>query len=170
VGPWLGRKRPGAAHTDKPCRSPCADLIGVEHLAQEADYVGMYFEHGHHIRLIYTNGVPRHEEIPTWMGDARGNWEGETFVVVSKNFNRETWFDRAGNFHSDELELVERFTRTSPDHMQYEVTVTDAKVFTQPWRIGMPLYRRVEANARLLEHECFALGVYEGGSVDRLRR
>ncbi len=110
----------------------------------------------------YLPGVPRatyispHPEgLPgTWMGDSRGRWEGNTLVVDVRNFNDETWFDRAGNFHSDELHVVERYTLTDSDHILYEATIEDPKVFTGPWKISMPLYRRVEKNAKLLEYEC----------------
>lgn len=128
------------------------------------------YEYGHHTRLVYTDGTPFNEEIPAWMGDSRGRWEGETFVVESKNFNADTWFDRVGNFHSDALHVVERFTRTGPDHMRYDVTITDPKVFTRAWKISMPLYRRVEPDARLVEYECFAMQVFEGGRYDEMIR
>ena len=70
------------------------------------------------------------------------------------NFNDRTWFDRAGNFHSDELRLVERFKLMSPDLVWYDVTIEDPKVFTRPWQIAMPLYRRAEPNMQLLEFRC----------------
>jgi hypothetical protein len=89
-----------------------------------------------------------------WMGHSVGRWDGETLVVDVTNFNDKAWFDRAGNFHSDALHLVERFTLTTPDVIQYEVTIEDPKVFTRPWRIAMPLYRRMEANMQLLEYRC----------------
>ena len=137
-------------------------------IVQTPAYVGMFFEFGHHVRLIYTNGVPHYQEIPFWMGDSRGRWEGETFVVDTKGFNDETWFDKAGNFHSDALHVVERLTRTDADHIRYDVTIEDPKVFTRPWKMSMPLYRRTEPDARLLEYECFALSVYEGRRFDSL--
>jgi hypothetical protein len=90
----------------------------------------------------------------TWMGHSVGRWEGNTLVVDVANFNDKTWFDRAGNFHSDALHLVERFTLTTPDVIQYEVTIEDQKVFTRPWRISMPIYRRMEPNMQLLEYRC----------------
>jgi hypothetical protein len=70
------------------------------------------------------------------------------------SFNDQTWFDRAGNFHSDALHVVERYTALSPDALRYEATIEDAKVFTRPWRISMPLYRRLDKNAQLLEFKC----------------
>ena len=88
------------------------------------------------------------------MGHSVGRWDGDTLVVDVTNFNDRTWFDRAGDFHSDALHLVERFTLMSPDIIWYEVTIEDPKVFTRPWRIAMPLYRRVEPNMQLLEFRC----------------
>jgi hypothetical protein len=137
-------------------------------IVQTKNYVMFLYEFGHHVRLVYTDGSPYHEDIPQWMGDSRGRWEGETFLVESKNFNGETWFDRAGNFHSEALNVVERFTRTGPDHIRYEATITDPKVFTRPWKMAMPIYRRVEPDAGLLEYECFALTVLEGGRYDEM--
>jgi hypothetical protein len=75
-------------------------------------------------------------------------------VTDVTNFNDRTWFDRAGNFHSDALHLVERFTSLSPEVMRYEVTIEDPKVFTRPWRIAMPIYRRMEPNMQLIEYRC----------------
>ena len=89
-----------------------------------------------------------------WMGHSVGRWEGDTLVVDANNFNDKTWFDRAGNFHSDALRLVERFTLMTPDVIRYEVTIEDPNVFTRPWQIAMPLYRRMEPNMQLLEYRC----------------
>jgi len=90
----------------------------------------------------------------TWMGHSVGHWEGDTLVVEVTRFNENGWFDRAGNFHSEALHLVERFTPISPDAINYEVTIEDPKVFTRPWKIAMPLYRRLEPNMQLLEYRC----------------
>jgi len=90
----------------------------------------------------------------TYMGHSAGRWEGDTLVVDVTNFNGKNWFDRAGNFHSDALHLVERFTPITPDSIRYEVTIEDPKVFTRPWKISMPLYRRLEPNMELLEYRC----------------
>ena len=89
-----------------------------------------------------------------YMGHSVGRWEGDTLVVDVTYFNGRTWFDRAGNFHSDALHLVERFTLITPDVINYEVTIEDPKTFTRPWRIAMPLYRRMEPNMQLLEFRC----------------
>ena len=103
-----------------------------------------------------TGQHPDPQVLDFWMGDSRGRWDGNTLVVDVGNFNDQTWLDRAGNFHSDEMHVVERYTRTGADHMSYEVTIEDPKVFSRPWKMSTPLYRRQEKNLRLLEYECYA--------------
>jgi hypothetical protein len=101
------------------------------------------------------------------MGWSNGRWEGDTLVVDVTGLIDYTWFDRAGNFHSDELHVVERYTPTTPYHMQYEATIEDPKVFTRPWKISMPLYRRMEPKLELSEFKCvpfseeFLFGIYK---------
>jgi hypothetical protein len=92
--------------------------------------------------------------IPTWMGYSVGKWEGDTLVVTVTELNDGTWLDRAGNFHSDGMRVVERYTPVSPDHIMYEATIEDSAVFTKPWKIKMPLYRRIEDQARVFEYRC----------------
>ena len=95
-------------------------------------------------------------DAPTdaWMGWSRGRWEGDTLVVDVTGQREETWFDRAGDFHSDALHVVERYTPVSPYHLMYEATIEDPKVYTRPWKISFPLYRRMEKNVQLLEFKC----------------
>ena len=99
--------------------------------------------------------MSNHQESPldSWMGWANGRWEGDTLVIENTGFNDQTWFDRAGNFHSNALKVTERFTRIG-DNLQYEATIDDPDTFTRPWTIRMPLYRRLEKNAQLLEFKC----------------
>jgi hypothetical protein len=104
-------------------------------------------------RTIYMNSQAE-SPVDTWMGWSRGRWEGETLVVDVTSFNDQTWFDRAGNFHSEALHVVERYTPMSPDALRYEATIEDPKVFTRPWKISMPLYRRLDKQAQLLEFKC----------------
>lgn len=92
--------------------------------------------------------------IDTWMGQSVGHWEGDTLVIVNTGFDDRTWLDRAGDFHSDALKVVERFTPSGPDILMYEATIEDSKVYSKPWKIHMPLYRHVEKNARLMEFKC----------------
>jgi hypothetical protein len=97
---------------------------------------------------------PQESPTDTWMGWSNGRWEGDTLVVDVKNFVDQTWFDRAGNYHSDALHVVERYTPLTSDVIQYEATIEDPNVFTRPWKMSMPLYRRAERNAQLLEYKC----------------
>ena len=113
----------------------------------------MAYEYAGAVRNIYLKD-PGPPPIDSWMGQSVARWEGETLVIDSNGFNDSTWFDRAGNFHSDKLKLVERFTRTSPDIISYEATIDDPNVFTKPWKMSMPLYRRVEKNAQLMDFKC----------------
>jgi hypothetical protein len=92
--------------------------------------------------------------IESWMGWSNGRWEGDTLVVDVTAFNDQTWFDRAGNYHSDALHVVERYTPISANHLMYEATIEDPNVFTRPWKISMPLYRRMDRHVRLLEFKC----------------
>ena len=93
-------------------------------------------------------------QVDTWMGTSNGRWEGDTLVVDVTGFNDQTWFDRAGNFHTEALRVVERYTFRTPDVIDYEATIEDPKVFTRPWKISLPIYRRLERNAQLLEFKC----------------
>jgi hypothetical protein len=105
------------------------------------------------VRTIY---MADQTEAPadSWMGWSNGKWDGESMVVDTKGFNDQSWFDRAGNFHSDALHVVERFTARTADTLNYEATIEDSKTFSRPWKISLPLYRRVEPNAMIMEFRC----------------
>jgi len=122
-------------------------------IIQTPHYILMAYEFAAASRTIYMNSSQKSPN-DTWMGWSVGHWEGDTLVVDVTSFNDQTWFDRAGNFHSDGLHVVERYTRISPDALDYEVTLEDPKVFSRPWKMRMPLYRRLEKNAQLLEYKC----------------
>lgn len=128
------------------------------HVLQFPRYTVINYEYMNTTRFIYMDNTERPESdvIDFFMGASNGRWEGNTLVVDTTNNNDRTWFDRAGNFHSDALHVVERFTPIDADHLSYEVTIEDPKTFTRPWKMSMPLYRRIENNAQLLEFECFA--------------
>jgi hypothetical protein len=133
-------------------------------IAQTPAGIAMLYEWSRTPRVIPLDGTKHPEGLNFWMGDSRGRWDGETLVVDVANFNDKTWFDRSGNFHSDQLHVVERYTPAGPDSLRYEATITDPKVFTQPWTITMPIYRRAEKDARILEYEMFQK-VYAVGAV-----
>jgi hypothetical protein len=92
--------------------------------------------------------------VDSWMGQSVGKWEGDTLVVDVTGFNDQSWLDRAGNFHSDALHVVERWTRTAPNVLTYEATIEDPNVYSKPWKISMPLYRRLDKNAQLMDFKC----------------
>jgi hypothetical protein len=120
---------------------------------QSPGVIMMVFEFAGAVRTI-NMGKPTEAPADSWMGWSNGRWEGETLVIDSTGFNDLSWFDRAGNFHSDALHVVERITATSPDHLNYEATIEDKNVFSKPWKISMPLYRRKERNAQIMEFKC----------------
>lgn len=142
---------------------PRATYMGLPfQIAQTPKFISILYEYVHTYRIVHMGGK-RPDEYQVWMGDSRGRWEGDTLVVDVANMTGQTWLDRAGNFHSDALHVVERYTLITPDHIDYEATLEDSKVFTRPWKIRMPLYRRKERNAQLLEYECYAYLGEEGG-------
>jgi hypothetical protein len=120
---------------------------------QSAKQMFIAYQFAGAVRNIYLKD-PGPAPIDSWMGQSFGRWEGETLVVDATGFNDQSWFDRSGNFHSDALHVIERYTRTSPDVISYEATIEDPKVFTRPWKISMPLYRRQEKNAQILDFKC----------------
>jgi len=122
-------------------------------ILQGTDKIVLAYEFAGATRTIHMDKVGD-SPSSTWMGWSRGRWDGDTLVVEVTDFNEDTWFDRAGDFHSDALKVTERYTPKSPDHLMYEATIEDPKVFTRPWTIRMPLYRRVEPNKQLLEYKC----------------
>jgi len=138
-------------------------MVGVPRMAympypfqifQSRDQIVMVSEYSHTIRNIYLNSQHPPAGIEWFMGDSRATWDGETLVVDVVHFTDQTWLDRSGNYHSPRMHVVERYTRTGPDHMLYEATIEDPAVFSRPWKMRMTLYRDVEPNAQLLEYEC----------------
>ena len=120
---------------------------------QSQSQVFIAYEYAGAVRNIFTKD-PGPAPVDSWMGQSVGRWEGETFVVEATGFNDQSWFDRSGNFHSDKLKVTERYTATSPNHLLYEATIEDPETFTRPWKISMPLYRRIEPNAQLMDFKC----------------
>jgi len=125
-------------------------------IVQTPEQVTILYEYVHSFRNIYIDSEHPAGPIQWWMGDSRASWDGDTLIVDVIHFTDQTWFDRSGNYHSDALHVVERYTRTGPDHMLYEATIEDPNVFSRPWQISMPLYRRQEPDAGVLEYECYA--------------
>jgi hypothetical protein len=122
-------------------------------ILQGSGTIMIAYEYAGAVRTI-NMGKPTEAPVDSWMGWSNGRWEGDTLVVDVTGMNDQTWFDRAGDFHSDALHVVERYTPVSRDVLNYEATIEDAKTFSRPWKISMPLYRHVEKNAQLMEFKC----------------
>jgi hypothetical protein len=122
-------------------------------MIQGKDTMMIAYEFAGAVRVI-NMGKPTEAPTDSWMGWSNGRWEGETLVIDVTGLNDQTWFDRAGNYHSDALHVVERYTPRSADTLMYEATIEDPSVFSRPWKISMPLYRRAEKNAQIMEYKC----------------
>ena len=133
-------------------------------ITESKDVILFTYEFAGAVRAINMNN-PGPAPADSWMGWSVGHWEGDTLVINVTGMNDQTWLDRAGNFHSDALHVVERYTPRSADTMLYEATIEDKNVFSKPWKISYPLYRHVEKNAQLLEFKCveFAEELMYGG-------
>ena len=126
-------------------------------IVQNPKMVGIRYEFARAVRTIDLVGRSR-EWLEGWpdfyMGDSRGKWEGDTLVVDVRKLDENTWFDHAGNFHDENLHVVERYSPIDRDHIQYEVTIEDPAIFTRPWKMSMVLYRIVDKNFEVFEWDC----------------
>lgn len=122
-------------------------------IVQEEDAIMILYEYANAVRDVFLEDVGP-APVDSWMGQSVGRWEGDTLVVEVTGQNDQTWFDRAGNHHSAQMKVTERYTPMGPNHLHYEATIEDPETFTGPWKISMPLYRRMEENARLLDFRC----------------
>ena len=123
-------------------------------IIQSPQHVIMAYEFASANRIVYMDQPDFQAPILSWMGHSLGRFEGDTLVIDVTDQVPDTWLDHAGNHHSDELKVVERYTLTGPNTVMYEATLEDPNVYTEPWTISYPLYRRLEANAQLLEYKC----------------
>ncbi len=144
------------ADPEKKCFQPgvprAAYLRSPFQIFQNDRAVYLVYQDVHAYRIIYLNGSPHNDGLGYAMGDSRGHWDGDTLVADATSFSDSTWLDAAGNYHSDELHVIERYTRTNPDTLLYEATIEDPKVFTRPWKIRMPL--RLQKGIQIVEDEC----------------
>ena len=120
---------------------------------QSASSIFIAYEYAGAVRNVFLKD-PGPPPIDSWMGQSVARWEGETLVIDAKGFNDQSWFDRAGNFHTEDLHVVERYTRTQPDVLNYEATIEDPRTFSRPWKISMPLYRRLDKGAQIMDFKC----------------
>jgi hypothetical protein len=124
-------------------------------IVQTDKYVAFIYEWMHERRYAYYDFKGRDPDAEWWNGDSRAKWEGNTLVIDVTDFNDRTWFDKVGNYHSDALHVVERYTLIDQNTLDYEVTLEDPKVFTRPWKMKMPIRRQTDVG--LLDYECHAL-------------
>jgi hypothetical protein len=130
-------------------------------LFETEKYVAITSEYSHVYRMIYLDGTPHLDFPDLWDGDSRGHWDGNSLVVDATDFNDKTWLDKSGNYHSNQLHLIEKFTRTGPTSLLYEATISDPMTFSKDWKIAIPMVQKTGPTARLMEHECQDL-VYGG--------
>jgi hypothetical protein len=158
----LARKQDNAAHwldrdPELKCQLPGAPramyMPYPYQIVQGTNKIQILFAFSNAARVIHLDSVAP-PPIPQWMGHSVGRWEGDTLVVEVTELDEHPWFDRAGNFHSDALRLVERYSLITPDAIRYEATIEDPNVFTRPWTISMPIYRRLEPNMQVLHYRC----------------
>jgi hypothetical protein len=123
-------------------------------IVQTPKHIGMAFEYAHATRTIFLDNTPHLEELDLWMGDSRGRWEKDTLVIDTVSVNGRAWLDHAGNFYSQTARITERLTPRGPNHIDYEATIADPKVFTRPLQLRLLLYRRLEEHFELLDYEC----------------
>jgi hypothetical protein len=122
-------------------------------IVQSQNDIAIAYEYASANRVI-NMGKPKEAAVDTWMGTSNGKWQGDTLVVDVTGLNGESWFDRAGNYMTENTHIVESYTLADADHINYEATIEDPTIFTRPWKISLPLYRRKEKNAQLLEFKC----------------
>jgi hypothetical protein len=169
--PWALKKRDenfqnrATADPESKCYLPGVPRITYMpypfRIVQTPKQISILYEYVHAVRNIHMDSNHPEGPIEWWMGDSRGRWDGDALVVDVVHFNDQTWFDRAGNFHSEALHLVERYTPIDAAHINYEVSVEDPKVFTRPWKMSMPLYKRLEPDVQVLEYECHVYEIEE---------
>lgn len=123
-------------------------------IVQTPDAILIAYEFASSSRVIYMDRPDFEAPFDTWMGHSRGHWEGETLVVDVTSQVPDTWFDRSGNFHTERVHVTERYTATGLNSLHYEATIEDPNVFTRPWKVSLPLYRRLEPNMQLIEFKC----------------
>jgi hypothetical protein len=123
-------------------------------ITQERQSMLIAYEFAGATRIVYMDQPQLPAQVDSWMGHNLGRWDGDTLVIDVTAQVADTWLDSAGNFHGPAMHVQERYTPAGPDVLMYEATITDPDTFTRPWKISLPLYRRVDKNAQLLDFKC----------------
>jgi|HubBroStandDraft_5_1064220.scaffolds.fasta_scaffold31150_4 hypothetical protein len=121
---------------------------------QSPGNLAIVYTDNHAYRIVEPSSIPHDDGIDFFMGDSRGHWEKDTLVVDVTDLGDQTWLDEAGNFHSDQLHVVERYTLLGPDTMLYEARLEDPKIYARPWTIRLMLHRDKRSGVRIIEDEC----------------
>lgn len=123
------------------------------HIVQNEDSIMIAYEYAGAVRDLFFED-PGEAPVDSWMGQSFARWDGDTLVVEVTAQLESTWFDRAGNHHSNKMKVIERWTPISPNHIQYEAEIHDPETFTEVWTISLPIYRRMEPDARIMDFKC----------------
>jgi hypothetical protein len=121
---------------------------------QSVGHLAIVYTDNHAYRIVLPSSIPHDDGIDFFMGDSRGHWEADTLIVDVTDLGDQTWLDAAGNYHSDRLHVVERYTLVGPDTMEYQATMADPMIYARPWTIRLLLYRDKKPHARIIEDEC----------------
>lgn len=123
-------------------------------IVQSSKYLMINYEYASSVRTVHMDNPGPNPAGDSWMGWSVGHWEGDTLVVDVTGMNDQTWLDRAGDYHSNDLHVIERYTLKNAEIINYEATIEDPQVFSRPWKISVPLYRHVEKNFQMMEYKC----------------
>jgi|TARA_A200000159_G_scaffold155942_1_gene170294 hypothetical protein len=123
-------------------------------IIQSTEHIVMAYEFANANRVVYMNRPDFEAPVFSWMGHSRGHFEGDSLVIDVTDQVPDTWLDHAGNHHTDALRVTERYTHIGPNALIYEATLVDPNVYTRPWTIRLPLYRRLDTDMQLLEFRC----------------
>jgi hypothetical protein len=123
-------------------------------ILQSPGNFAIVYQENHAFRVFQPEGRPHFDNTDWWMGDTRYRWDGETLVADVAALTDELWLDGAGNFHSTEVHIVERYRMTGADSLEYEARIEDPVVYSRPWMLRTVLYRVKQPGARIIEDEC----------------
>jgi hypothetical protein len=123
-------------------------------ILQSPGNFAIVYQENHAFRVFHPDTRPHFEAADWWMGDTRYRWSGDTLVADVAALTDQLWLDQAGNFHSTEVHIVERYRMTGPDRLEYEARVEDPIVYSRPWTLRTVLHRVTERGARIIEDEC----------------
>jgi len=123
-------------------------------IIQSPEHLVFAYEFASASRIVYVDQPDFEAPIYSWMGHSLAHFEGDTLVIDVTDQLADTWFDHAGNHHTEELQVEERYSFIGPNTLLYEATLEDPNVYTRPWKVSMPLYRRLDENMQLLEYKC----------------